>query len=291
LPMAWAMVQYMMCEQPGPDDSCGQCASCYKIHSLQHPDVQWSFPVVTKKSGEKPISEDFYTAFRAAIKQNAYISPTEWVSTIDTENKQGNITARECRSLVQKLSQSAMTAPHKVLLMWQPEALGNEGNILLKLIEEPPPDTIIILATEDIDKILATIQSRTQLIALQPLSVADIQSALEQTVQLEPAAALNIARLCEGNFSNALELAFTSEEHNKDAAYFALLKQMLNAVFANNGSVAVVFAEDFAKLKTCTRVFFTHIRALLTRQQWHGRAPTFAARRSPSCRKTSTIKA
>ncbi|MFM2386292.1 MAG: hypothetical protein RL660_1049 [Bacteroidota bacterium] len=248
LPMAWAAVQLLMCENPSEGDSCGECGNCYRISTLQHADVQWSFPVVTKKSGEKPVSEDFYAQFRTALKENAYISPVDWITTIDTTNKQGNITARECRHVVQKLSQSAMQGQLKVLVMWQPEALGKEGNILLKMIEEPPADTIFILATEDIERILPTIQSRTQLIQLQPLQVHEILHGLQQQQELSEQDALNIARLAEGSFTQALSLLSEREQHGSSDIFFGFLRNMLNAVFTHNGAAVVSFAEEFAKL-------------------------------------------
>jgi DNA polymerase III subunit delta' len=256
LPLAWALVQYLLCENKSAHDSCGQCASCYKVHSLQHSDVYWSFPVVTKKPGEKPISEDFYPQFRKAIKHNPYVTATDWVISIDSTNKQGNITAKECRNLIQKLSQSSSEADKKVLLMWQPEALGNEGNILLKMIEEPPPDTIIILATENIEQILATIQSRCQLVSLHPLQTSEIRDALVNNMQVSTDAAVNIARLCEGNFSEAIQLASDQQDGNQE--HFALFRSLLNAVFTRSGANALAFSDEMAKLSRVQQKHFLH---------------------------------
>jgi DNA polymerase III subunit delta' len=256
LPFAWAAIQYLYCENKTAEDSCGQCASCYKVHSLQHSDVYWSFPVVTKKSGETPISEDFYAEFRTSIKENAYISAIDWITSIDSTNKQGNITARECRHLIQKLSQSSSDADKKVLVMWQPEALGKEGNILLKMIEEPPPDTIIILATENIEHILSTIQSRCQLVSLNPLQTTEIRDALVHNLQLPSDTATNIARLCEGNFSEALQLATDQQEGNQE--HFTLFRSLLNAVFTRSGANALAFSEELAKLTRVQQKHFLH---------------------------------
>ncbi len=62
--------------------------------------------------------------------------------------------------------------------MWMPEYLGNEGNRLLKLIEEPPPNTLFILVAENQEQILATILSRTHLIRVNPLPKEVLVDAL-----------------------------------------------------------------------------------------------------------------
>ena len=70
-------------------------------------------------------------------------------------NKQGNITTEECEDILHKLSLKAFESDYKILIMWMPEFLRKEGNRLLKLIEEPPPDTLFIFVAEDENAILA----------------------------------------------------------------------------------------------------------------------------------------
>ena len=90
------------------------------------------------------------------------------------------ILLRSSNDIIRKLNLKTFESEYKVLVMWMPEYLGNEGNKLLKLIEEPPPNTLFILVAENESLILPTILSRTQLIKIPALSTEEIASALEQ---------------------------------------------------------------------------------------------------------------
>jgi DNA polymerase III subunit delta' len=242
LPMALAFAQYLMCENPSATDACGNCANCYKVNILQHPDVHFSFPCIKLKPTDRGFSDDFVLPFRNFVKQNAYGNINEWLENIGAENKQGNITAAECRHMIGKLNLKSNEGGIKIMIMWLPEYLGGEGNILLKLIEEPPPKTVLIFATENYDNIIATIQSRTQLFSLAPLADIDIKNALLALNINEPAA-IKIARTAEGNYNEALKLMGNTNEHD-----FDLLRDWLNALFTNNTARIVSLAFNFADL-------------------------------------------
>jgi DNA polymerase III subunit delta' len=242
LPMAISFAQYLMCENPSASDACGDCANCYKVNILQHPDVHFSFPCIKLKPTDRGFSDDFLPHFRNFVKQNAYSNINEWLESIGAENKQGNITAAECRHLITKLNLKSNEGGIKIMIMWLPEYLGAEGNILLKLIEEPPAKTIIIFATENYDNIIATIQSRTQLFSLAPLADAVIKDAL-MAMQVPEPAAIKIARTAEGNYNEAIKMMGHIEEHD-----FDLLRDWLNALFTTNTARIVSLAFNFAEL-------------------------------------------
>jgi DNA polymerase-3 subunit delta' len=148
----------------------------------------------------------------------------DWLQFINAENKQGNITSEECNDIIRKLSLKAFQAPIKVLVMWMPEYLGKEGNKLLKLIEEPPPDTVFLLVAENEDQLLPTIVSRCQVIRILPLDPEDIEQVLIEKSNLPAEQARQIALVCEGNYREALQLV----QHNQED-WDALLKEWLNA--------------------------------------------------------------
>jgi DNA polymerase-3 subunit delta' len=140
LPMALAFAQYVVCEnKSGTGIACGVCPSCLKASQLVHPDIHYSYPVIPKKAGDKPVSSDYSTEWREFVAQYPYGNAYDWLQFIGAENKQGNITAQECNDIIHKLSLKSFESGYKILIMWMPEYLGNEGNKLLKLIEEPPP--------------------------------------------------------------------------------------------------------------------------------------------------------
>ena len=124
-----------------------------------------------KKSGDKPLSTDFISEWREFIQSYPYGNVFDWLQFIGAENKQGNITVHECNDIIHKLSLKSFESGFtKILVMWMPEYLGKEGNKLLKLIEEPPPDTLFILVAEEVNRrYLPTILSRCQLVKIPAL--------------------------------------------------------------------------------------------------------------------------
>ena len=118
-------------------DSCGNCPSCIKAQQYIHPDIHFSFPVIPKKAGTPPVSDDYISEWREFITTYPYGNVYDWLQFLGAENKQGNITAEECNQINHKLSLKSFESRYKILIMWMPEFLGKEGNKLLKLIEEP----------------------------------------------------------------------------------------------------------------------------------------------------------
>src|SRR4029078_962299 len=193
-------------------DSCGVCPSCTKANQLVHPDIHYSYPVVTKKSGTPPLSVDYITEWREFVNNYPYGNVYDWLQFIGAENKQGNITANECNEIIHKLSLKSFESEYKILIMWMPEYLGAEGNKLLKLIEEPPPNTLFILVAENETLILPTIVSRCQLIKIPALQLKEIENALIDRNNTSAQTARQIAGISDGNYREALQLVQHAEE-------------------------------------------------------------------------------
>jgi DNA polymerase-3 subunit delta' len=258
LPMALAFAQYVVCEKKDGNttDSCGVCAACMKAKQLVHPDIHFSYPVIPKKAGDKPVSSDYGAEWREFMEQYPYGNAYDWLQFIGAENKQGNITAQECNEINHKLSLKSFESGYKILILWMPEYLGNEGNKLLKLIEEPPPDTLFLLVAENESLILPTILSRTQLVKIPLPETADIARALEAGRAAEsegrqrsggfaglPAEqARQIAVLSEGNYHEALQLL-----RHADDDWQGVLRDWLNAVLKSGPVAQVKWIEEMSK--------------------------------------------
>ncbi len=182
LPLALAYAQYLACTNRSDNDSCGKCSNCIKSQKLIHPDIHYSFPVINKKPTEKPLSSDFIEEWRQIIHANIYFTYDDWMKKIDAENKQGFIRIGESRDIIVKLKLKNFESEYKILIMWRVEYLNAEaGNSLLKLLEEPPPNTILILIAEQLDLILKTIQSRTQLVKIPRIADSALIHSMDDT--------------------------------------------------------------------------------------------------------------
>jgi DNA polymerase-3 subunit delta' len=242
LPMALAFAQYVVCENKKEGDACGVCASCMKASRLIHPDIHYSYPVIPKKPGDKPVSTDYGVEWREFVAQYPYGNAYDWLQFIGAENKQGNITAQECNDIIHKLSLKSFESGYKILIMWMPEYLGNEGNKLLKLIEEPPADTLFLLVAENESLILQTILSRTQLVKVPLPEEADIELALVERAGLEAGQARQIAVLCEGNYHEALQLV-----RHADDDWQGVLREWLNAILKTGPVAQVKWIDEISK--------------------------------------------
>ena len=237
LPLALALAQYIFCENKTEHDSCGKCPGCGKAVKLEHPDLHMSFPSISPKPGVKAMSRIYISEFREFIKQSPYGTTYDWLQHIDAENKQGNITAEECREIIETLNLKSYEGGKKVQIIWRPEYLGKEGNILLKLIEEPPQDTMLILVAERTEDILQTIRSRTQTVKLAPIAATDIAQALTSRSLTDPTRAAQIAHIAMGSYTEALRLI-----RHSDNDLFPEVRQLFNSLFTNNGIALAKFA-------------------------------------------------
>ncbi|MBA4166296.1 MAG: hypothetical protein H0X41_01885 [Chitinophagaceae bacterium] len=241
LPLAIAFAQYVLCENRG-EDACGVCNACKKAGNLVHPDIHFSHPVISRKPGDKPVSTDFISEWREFISSYAYGNVYDWLQFIGAENKQGNITAQECNDIVRKLSLKSFESGYKILILWMPEYLGTEGNKLLKLIEEPPPDTLFILVAENENIVLPTILSRTQLIRVPPLATEDIQQALVEKSKITNDQARQIALVSGGNYRESLQLIQHAGED-----WQSLLREWLNAIMKSGPVAQVKWIEEISR--------------------------------------------
>ena len=230
-------------EGKGEGDSCGICPACTKADKLIHPDIHFSYPVVPRKPGDKPKSTDYISDWREFVCGFPYGNIYDWLQFINAENKQGNITSAEVEDINHKLSLKAFESQYKILIMWMPEFLGNQGNKLLKLIEEPPPDTLFIFVAEDESAILPTILSRTQLVKIPALTDEEIEEALITKSNIENNKARQIAGVCAGNYRESLQMLQHAEED-----WQSHLREWLNAIAKNNTAAQIKWIDEIAKL-------------------------------------------
>lgn len=211
LPLALAYAQYLVCQQRTPDDSCGVCQNCRKIAKLAHPDLHFSFPINSTQKNNKAIDkltcDDFIDNWREMIREQPYFDDSMWYRYVGIENKQGIIGKGEGDNIIRKFNLKPFEADYKMLILWLPENLNTKAaNSLLKLVEEPPPQTLFLLVSANPNEIMATIYSRVQPIRLQALEAPQIEQALLQIDGMSQSQAEFIARISNGSYTEALDL-------------------------------------------------------------------------------------
>lgn len=219
LPMALAMAERLLCQSPTENgEACGTCHGCHMVHKLAHPDLHFVFPVI-KQAGKssQPVSDEYLPEWRKQLNETPYFTHQTWLKDINVVNQQSNIYVAEAANILSKLINVSSQGGYRVVIIWRAEEMNTEAaNKLLKILEEPPIQTVFILTTERPEKMLETIRSRTQRIDFPPLTIEDISAALQNENGLQPADANDIARISNGNYIRALDQVVM----NADTAVF-----------------------------------------------------------------------
>ncbi len=239
--LALAYAQFISCTNRSEADSCGECSSCRKYNKLIHPDLHFSYPFF--RGGDKEDSMADLGEWRDLVLSNPYFNLDEWRLRLDAQNKQPNINKAECLNILHRLSLKAFESEYKTMIIWLPEYLKNEGNRLLKTLEEPASKTLIILVAQNQDQILNTIISRTQLVKIPALKNEDIVHYLIDNKDITETQASRIAYLSDGNLQTALNLL--KEDDHDDFRNFTNWMRM---TFADKGAQIIDFVDEISKL-------------------------------------------
>ena len=244
LGLAYAYARYLNCTQRGETDACGHCPSCKRYDTFAEQDLFHLFPIVNASG--KNLAEDTLPEWRSFLAQGPYVRYDEWLSLLGGDGKKASIFAREGEALQQSLSYQMAGTGYRIVLIWLPEKMQEAlGNKLLKLVEEPPARTIILMVTMEEEAVLGTLRSRMQTLRLQPLAPQVIEEALQRTPQgTDGVEATLAAHLSEGNYRVALDSYLgRSEEHLSQERY---LQRILRATVNAQPTEMKLLAEELA---------------------------------------------
>lgn len=228
LPTAIAYARFLLCQNRNEDDACGSCPSCKMINKLSHPDLHFVFPVINKaKAPKKTVCDDVIASWREFVLENPYFNINHWLNEMGAENQQATIYTAESEEISRKLALKSSQGGYKVMIIWLPEKMQEEcSNKILKILEEPPTQTVFLLVSEQPEFLLQTIRSRTQQIEFKRLPSEAIQMNLEQHLGINPGDARQIAHLANGSYLTALEAIHINEEKALFFDMFVMLMRL-----------------------------------------------------------------
>ncbi len=187
------------------------------LDKLEHPDLHFTYPTIklpSMSADHKPVSDDFARQWHELVMGGLYFTMNEWIEQMGGENQQAIITAGESDDLLRKLSLKSSQGGYKVSIVWLPERMNIEcANKILKLLEEPPSQTVFIMVCEEPDKLLDTIRSRVQRIDVKKIADEDIHEALVRQRGLADDMARRISRMANGSWLKALEMLSADSEN------------------------------------------------------------------------------
>ncbi len=200
------------------------------VQKLEHPDLHFTYPTIklpSMSSDHKPVSDDFAREWHELVMAGHYFTMAQWLEQMGGENQQAIITAGESDALIRKLSMKSSQGGYKISIIWLPERMNQEcANKILKLLEEPPRQTIFIMVCQEPDRLLETIRSRVQRIDVRRISDDDICQALITKRGISEEQALRISRMAGGSWLAALEMLSADSENEQFLDLFQILMRL-----------------------------------------------------------------
>jgi len=246
LPLALAYAAYLHCENRTNGDSCGVCAACSKNSKYIHPDTHFVFPVsnIKAEKDEERFRADITKSWRSFLLEQPYGNLDDWCNFYGGEDKLAIISKDASREIIKTLSLKPFESKNKVMIIWQPESMHpSAANGILKILEEPSPNTYFILVTNAADKLMPTIISRTQIVTVPLLTDDELETFLKEKKGVEAAAVAKIVQLADGNINLALKLI--GQEPDNNTGFFT---EWMRACFAGKFGTLVTMAEEYHAL-------------------------------------------
>lgn len=263
--LAIAFLQYINCHHRSDGEPCGECPSCRQMSKLIHPDVHFVFPVnkSSKVSDDKPTSDSFLMYWRQLVLDNPYFREEDLQEALGIEGKKGEIALQEAKSIISKMSLTAVEDGYKAVLCYLPEKMNpTAANKLLKLVEEPPEKTIFVFVTHAPEKMMQTVFSRCQSMRVLPLTkeeAAKVHGGEHQNGEFFPLVSTLLDAVARRDLLAALEVgesaaALPSRERQK--AFCAYLSACLRRIFLlgqGQEELAGVLPEEKAFYRTASQ--------------------------------------
>jgi DNA polymerase-3 subunit delta' len=250
LPMAIAYAQAILASNHNPG-SPGYESCMIKAANLAHPDLHFVFPVNTNDLVKKhPFSGLFLEDWRVFVGDNPYGSLYDWLAYLGIEKKQGTITVDEAKQMLKSLSLKAYEGGHKIMIIWMADRMNTAcANKILKLVEEPPKNTVLLFLTEREEHILETIQSRCQKLHFPLLSEKTISKQLIENKGVSKNKALKISSLSNGDFHQALCLLSNAGDDTDFEIWFVNWVRTAFKAKGNKSSIhgLISWSEEIAK--------------------------------------------
>jgi len=244
LPLAIAYATYLLCEDKTFADACGSCSACQKMAKHIHPDVHYFFPSAKLEKEEGMQQSRLNEVWRELIIEQPYAALGDLISALDTENKQNLISKADAKKIVQEVSMKSFEGGLKILIIWYPEKMnGAAANAILKVLEEPPANTLYLMVTYHYEDLLPTIISRLQLIVIPSFSEDELKGYLVKNHGATAEDAIKAYRFSNGSLPNAV--ADMGEGNEDELNWF--VDWMRNCISAKYDLLSQI-SEQFKKI-------------------------------------------
>lgn len=232
--LARAFASALNCTNPDVQP-CGECSSCRRIASGNHPDMVYS----------------------------------------ERESETSPLKIEEIRSVTQRLALKPFEARYRIAIFRDfDSAQPRAQDALLKTLEEPAPHAMLILLAKSLEAVLPTITSRSQVIHLRPASATVVETVLTEKYRVDDEQAKLLARVSGGRIGWAIRALEQPELLEQRNAALDLLEEILRMTRAQRFDQANDLAKDKAALITLLELWQTYWRDALLISTYSGIDPT-----------------
>ncbi|HEX9006821.1 MAG TPA: DNA polymerase III subunit delta' [Bacteroidota bacterium] len=204
---ALELARTIHCERGG-EEACGQCNACRRVALLEHPDVRLVVPLPRgrdESDDDGPLEKLPEADIRAVQEEMRRKGADPYYRVVVP--RANVIKVNSIREVRREASMTTSDHRRRVTIISQAEQMQPPAqNMLLKTLEEPAGDTMLILTTAHHDQLLPTIASRCQTVRFDQLSEGELARALVERNGVAPEAAAVTARLADGSYTRAVEL-------------------------------------------------------------------------------------
>lgn len=248
--LALAFASYLICSSDKDGkDSCGTCHQCAMLRSWSHPDLIFTYPVIKPQgtsADHKMVSDDFAREWRGMLAAGPYFTMNQWLAKMGAGNQQAMIYVAESEAVIRKLSMKSSQGGYKINIVWLPERMREDcANKMLKIIEEPPQQTVFIMVCEEPERLLETIRSRVQRIDIRKIDTPSMEKALVQRRAISTEVAHRTARVADGDWIKATE---ELDAGNENREFLGLFMQLMRQAYARNVKELKGWTETVAAL-------------------------------------------
>lgn len=260
--VARALVSYLYCMNRQSGDSCGKCPACLQNAHHNNPDVHYVFPRI---GSDKKSTDAFIPQWNEFIDRHSFMPKEEWARAIEAGNTVPVIYRSDAAEISRTAALSSFAYRYKVYVIWLPEKMQPQcSNALLKLLEEPFPNTVFIFVSDEPGKLLPTIFSRLQRFNMKPLSDAEVAEVLTGEGVPFPEAQ-EVASLAEGNMIKAFDMAGEGGEIREFSSIFI---RMMRLAYARNAAALRMLADSVAAMGREKTARFLAYCARMTRESF-----------------------
>jgi DNA polymerase-3 subunit delta' len=231
------------------------------VRQLQHPDLHFSFPTIQaiSKTADGNLKE-----WREQISDQPYFDLNGWIRKTDVRERKPIIGVQESEGIIKKLSLRSYEGGYKVMIIWMADQMNvATANKLLKILEEPPKNTVFILCAESQESMLATILSRCQIVNIPRISIVDLSLYFRENKQMNSNQADSVASRVEGDFLEALEYMGDHQEQDANRDQFI---QLMRVCYRKNVLEMMQWSEDIATSSRAQQKIFLKYALHMFRQ-------------------------